>query len=114
MMDINILKSVIPIGKSNAIHQKELANRLFVTPSEAKYMVRKARQQGLQILSGNDGYWFAADEEEKRHFVRTMQKQAFSRLKTASPINKTISHLQGQISQSECVLEVSEAGEVDG
>jgi Mn-dependent DtxR family transcriptional regulator len=110
MMDINILKSVIPIGKSNAIHQKELANRLFVTPAEAKLMVRKARQQGLQILSGTDGYWFAADEEEKRHFVRTMQKQALSRLKTAKPIKNTISHLHGQISLSDCV---TEAGEVD-
>lgn len=110
-MLIDELAIAIPVGRSNAIHQKELANRLGVKPAEAKLMVRKARQQGLQILSGNDGYWFAADEEEKRIFVRTMQKQALSRLKTAKPINNTISHLQGQISLSDCVSEVLEAGE---
>lgn len=99
------LLSVIPTGRSNAIHQKELAKRLGVTPAAAKQMVRRARQQGLQIVSGTDGYWFAADEEEKRIFVRTMQKQALSRLKTAKPINNTISQMQGQISLSECVTE---------
>ena len=112
MSFIDNLKLVIPIGKANAIHQKELANRLGVTPAEAKHMVRKARQQGLQVLSGNDGYWFAADEEEKRIFVNTMRKPALSRLKTASPINKTISHLQGQISLSELDAEALEAGDM--
>lgn len=108
------LSSVIPVGRTNAIHQTELANRLGVTPAAAKQMVRRARQQGLQIISGTDGYWFAADEEEKRIFVRTMQKQALSRLKTATPIKDTIPHLQGQISLSECVSEAFEGGKFDG
>ncbi len=111
MMDINKLNGVIPVGKENAIHQKDLAYRLGIKPADAKMMVRKARQQGLQILSGTDGYWFAADEEEKRIFVNTMRKQALSRLKTASPINKTIPHIQGQISLSEYITEALEAGE---
>ncbi|MCR5835510.1 MAG: hypothetical protein K6G88_03260 [Lachnospiraceae bacterium] len=85
-MDYNILYQYIPVGVENAIHQKELAVKLHTTPAYAKIIVRQARQQGLQILSGVEGYWFAADENEKQEFVRIMQKQAFSRLKTASPI----------------------------
>lgn len=110
-MMIEKLTSVIPVGRSNAIHQKELAKRLGVKPADAKIMVRKARQQGLQILSGVEGYWFAADEDEKRVFVRTMQKQALSRLKTATPIKNTITQMQGQISLSECVTDVLEVGD---
>ena len=105
---MEILERVIPIGKENAIHQEELASRLGFSPATAKIMVREARQRGLQILSGTCGYWLAENDLEKREFVLLMRKQAFSRLKSAKPINNTLSEIDGQISLSDVVIGVSE------
>jgi biotin operon repressor len=107
-MDFNYLYQYIPVGIENAIHQQDLAARLNTTPAAAKNIVRQARQQGLQILSGVNGYWFAADENEKQAFVRLMQKQAFSRLKTASPIKNTLKQIQGQMNLTDVMNGVSE------
>jgi len=100
-MNYDFLYQHISVGVENAIHQQDLAARLNTTPAAAKNIVRQARQQGLQILSGVEGYWFAADENEKQAFVRLMQKQAFSRLKTASPIKSTLKQIQGHMSLTE-------------
>lgn len=100
-MNYDFLYQYISVGVENAIHQQDLAARLNTTPAAAKNIVRQARQQGLQILSGVEGYWFAADEQEKQAFVRLMQKQAFSRLKTASPIKNTLKQIQGQMNLTE-------------
>lgn len=102
-MDFNILYQYIPVGMENAIHQKDLAEKLGVTPDAAKQIIRKARQQGLEILSGIEGYYFAASEQEKEAFAQMMQKQAFSRLKTASPIIKTLKQVKGQLSLKDCI-----------
>lgn len=95
---MHYLESIIPVGRENAIHQKDLAARIGVTPDTAKYMVRMARQSGVEILSGIDGYWIAENEQEKISFIRMMQKQAFSRLKSANKIKSTMNDLDGQIS----------------
>ena len=113
-MSYEILKSAIPVGKNNAIHQQELAKRLHITPAEVKQLVRTARQQGLQILSGVQGYWFAENESEKKEFVNIMHKQAFSRLRTANPIKNTISDNDGQISISELLESLSNRKEIGG
>lgn len=107
-MNINKIEALIPIGAANAIHLSELANRLGVTQRTAVRMVRDARRQGFQILSGNNGYWFPSDECEKLAFVQLMRKQALSRLKTVSPISKTISEVQGQISLFESHKNIQE------
>ena len=102
-MNYDFLYQHISVGVENAIHQQDLVARLNTTPAAAKNIVRQARQQGLQILSGVNGYWFAADENEKQEFVRLMQKQAFSRLKTASPIKSTLKQIKGQMSLTESI-----------
>lgn len=97
-MDYKYLYQYIPVGIENAIHQKDLAAVLHTTPAAVKSVVRRARQQGLEICSGADGYWFAADESEKRAFVRMMRKQAFSRLASSSPLYNSLKQVRGQIS----------------
>lgn len=114
MMSFEILKSAIPVGKNNAIHQQELAKRLRITPADVKQLVRKARQQGLQIISGVQGYWFAENESEKKEFVNSMHKHAFSLFKTVTPIKNTISDNDGQISISEMLESLSDSGEIGG
>lgn len=107
-MKYDYLYQHIPVGIENAIHQQDLAAKLHKTPATTKYIVRQARQQGLQILSGVNGYWLAADEKEKQTFVRLMQKQAFSRLKTASPIKSTLKQIQMRISLKGVFNEVAD------
>lgn len=96
-MEYDYLYQYISVGIENAVHQKDLALKLHTTPAAAKNIVRRARQQGLEICSGAQGYWFAKDEEEKKAFVKSMQKQAFSRLKSASPMKNTLNSIKGQI-----------------
>lgn len=110
---MNILESVIPIGKDNAIHQEELAQRLGVTPAAAKKMVRKARQQGLQVLSGTCGYWIAANEQEREAFVNLLRKQAFSRLNSAKAVNDIGNDIKGQIGLFDADIEGVEKGAED-
>ena len=95
---MNYLESILPVGRKNAIHQKDLAAKLGVSPDAAKYMVRMARQSGVQILSGIDGYWIAETEQEKLLYIRMMRKSAFSRLKNANRIKSTLNDIDGQIS----------------
>lgn len=105
---MNILESVIPIGKENAIHQEELANRLGVRPDVAKLMVRQARQQGVEVCSGTQGYWLAENDIERKAFVSMMCKQALSRLESAKPINSTLNTINNQISLTDALIEASE------
>lgn len=97
-MNYDFLYQYIPVGISRAVHQKDLAEKLHTTPAAVKRFVREARQQGYEICSGQEGYWFAVDENEKQDFVTMMSKQALSRLKSASPIKNTLKQIRGQIS----------------
>ena len=107
---MEILERVIPIGKENAIHQKELASLLGVTPATAKIMVREARNQGMEIMSGSQGYWRPKDDNERREFTNLLSKQAFTRLKTVKPIKSTLQEINGQISLSDVISGVAEEG----
>lgn len=102
------IERVIPIGKENAIHQEELASLLGVSPATVKKMVREARQRGVEILSGTQGYWLAKDDNERREFVSLLSKQAFTRLKTTKPIKSSLQEINGQISLSDALNGVSE------
>lgn len=97
-MNYDFLYQYIPVGVQNAIHQKDLAERLHTTPAAVKQLVRQARQQGYEVCSAQAGYFFAADENEKQDFVSMMSKQAFSRLRSATPIKNTLKQCRGQYS----------------
>ena len=97
-MNYDFLFQFIGIGVENAIHQKDLAERLHTTPAAVKQLVRQARQQGYEVCSGQAGYFFAGDENEKQDFVSMMSKQAFSRLRSATPIKNTLKQCRGQYS----------------
>ncbi len=85
-MDVNRLFCVIPVGKEKAIKQNELAEKLGCTPTQAKRLVKKAREQGMFILSGQCGYWLPRTKEEIDTFYNSLRKQGLSRLSTASHI----------------------------
>lgn len=105
------LLCVLPIGKENAIHQAELGQKLGISPTAAKTRVRMARREGLQILSGTEGYWLPKDDNEKRDFVKLMRKQALSRLVSSKPIKKALNEVKGQMSLTDISQEVVSNGE---
>ena len=97
---MEILEKVIPIGKKNAIHQKELAALLGVSPATAKIMIRKARERDVEIASGIQGYWRPKDDNERREYVKWSTKQALARLRTVKPIKRSLQEVNGQLSLS--------------
>lgn len=105
ILNRDILESLmlnIPKGKHNAIHQKELSEKLGVKPAKVKRMVQEARQRGLlDILSGKEGYWIADNDQERKAFETMLRKQAITRLKTTKPIRDNLKSYKGQISLSD-------------
>ena len=102
------IERLIPLGKEKAIHQDELSKLLGVSCGTVKAMIREARQRGLQIISGAQGYYFAKDDEELKAFVRMQSKQALARLKTIKPIKDDLKEFKGQISLSDFITDLSE------
>lgn len=98
---IEILKAVIPIGKKNAIHLKELSEALGVKESVAKKYVQEARRKGSIICSGQVGYWIPESDTEIKSFASEQRKQALSRLKTTKPMRDSLKEYKGQISLSD-------------
>ena len=107
MAQLNI-EDLIPIGKANAIHQKDLAQLLGVTPATAKTMVRNARADGVQILSGSCGYYMAESDNDTKEFFSLMKRHAFSTLKTIKNIKCSLNETSGQITLSDIVNKQSE------
>lgn len=103
---MDFLLCVLPVGKENAIHQTDLAQKLGITPAAAKRMVRKARQAGLEILSGSEGYWLPQDNTERIAFKRLMQKQAISRFISSKPTRNALNKIAGQMELIDVFAEV--------
>ncbi|MBQ9199236.1 MAG: hypothetical protein IJ141_03585 [Lachnospiraceae bacterium] len=92
--DYNELYNIIPKGKENAIHLKKLSERLNKSESATKNIIQKARRKGYQILSGQNGYWFAGSDEEVTAFIDIMQQQAFTRFGSVSTLREDIKDKQ--------------------
>lgn len=93
---------VIPLGKENAIHQKDLAARLGMTCSKLRAEIHSARLRGVEICSTNrDGYYFAKDEMERREYVNIQSKQAISRFKTSKAVRRSLREIEGQMEITE-------------
>lgn len=91
------------MGKDNAIHQAQLCAVLNMSPSTVKLVIRSARKQGVEILSGVPGYWIAENDQEKKDFVRLMRKQALSRLVSTGPMRKTLNNIDGQMTLTDFI-----------
>lgn len=91
------VKASVPKGKANAIHLNELAELLNMHPAAVKKAIKEARKTE-PIVSGQRGYWIAESREEMEVFVKSMHKQAISRLSSSKFINENLKQLEGQIS----------------
>lgn len=106
--NIDMLKAVIPTGKDNAKHQKELADIMGVSTYTFKKYVQNARRKGVNICSGNDGYWITENEAELKAFNNMLKKQALTRLKTTKPIRDSLKEYKGQLTFKDTFTSVSE------
>lgn len=97
-MGHEIIYSSIPIGKENAVHLQTLCEEWGVSTTQVKQIIRDARMQGVEICSGIDGYWIAADHEDGKSFIKAIKTQAFTRLKTARAVNNSLNVDKGQTS----------------
>ena len=86
----------IPYGEENAIHQKDLAERLGMTSSHLKEEIRDARLRGVEICSSAAGYFFPKDEVERKKYVNIQLKQALTRFKTSKAIRRSLREIEGQ------------------
>lgn len=100
-MENNALLEVLPIGRENAMHQKEIAERLGTKARRVKELVQQARKQGHQICSGSEGYWIAKNDAEMQRFLQSMRKQAIQRFETTKAMNNRMNDFEGQISLSD-------------
>ena len=78
----------IPIGRENAIHLKKLSDRVGKSDMVVKQLVRKARRNGVPIISDKEGYWIATSEIERKEFIDRLKGQGIERLKTAQELLK--------------------------
>lgn len=92
-----LLTHDIPYGRQNAVHLPELARRWNISTDTVKKWVKKGRTAGLPIMSDQAGYWLSDDEAEKERFVKSMWRQAISRIKTSKPTRQSLKENKDQI-----------------
>ena len=110
---IKCLMVTIPTSKENAIHQKALAEKLGVNASTLKKYIQLARRNGINICSGNEGYWLAENEADIKAFENMLRKQALTRLKTTKPIRDSLKEYKGQMSLTDTFTSISEEVDTD-
>ena len=101
-----MILTLIPKGRANAIHLGELCNRLKVSEHTIKCGVRALRKKGNPIVSDIEGYWITEDKQEIADFIIRMSKQATSRFSSIKALKSQCNETEGQLSIDD--LEVSE------
>lgn len=97
-MGQELIFNTLQQGIENAKHLQDLCNEWGMSETAVKQTIRAARMQGIEICSGVEGYWIAADIVDRNRFLHSLKKQAFERIKTARGIKNTSRQIEGQIS----------------
>lgn len=74
----------IPVGRSNAIHVKDLAKIMWVSERALRIMINAARDNGELICTGDTGIWLPEDEADVRESYGRQRSMALSILKSAT------------------------------
>lgn len=74
-------------GQGNAIPLRHLVKITGTDGRTIRQKIAAERMSGVPILSDNStGYYLAANEEEKKHFIQNMQHRAREILKVAASV----------------------------
>ena len=80
--------NALETGEHNAIHQKELAEKVHLNAYELKRIIRGMRKEGFEILSTCRGYFKSGSAEETERFLSMMTKQAATRFASITAFRK--------------------------
>lgn len=75
-------------GADKAIKAADLHSCFVLTPRQIRHIVNELRLSGVPICSGNEGYYYAANEEEVEKTQRLMRSQANSMLAAAENMGR--------------------------
>lgn len=60
------------IGKTNAIHSKQIEERFGIGSRTLRSYISSMRQEGVPICSNEKGYWIAASPDEIKRTVKRL------------------------------------------
>jgi len=57
------------------IYQKEFAKKYDISERQVRRLIRDLRFEGYPIISGNEGYWIAAGDDEIKYMINRLASQ---------------------------------------
>ena len=81
-------------GRENAITARQLAALLDCTERTIRLLTREARREGHPIATGDEGYYWASNEDEFYHIIAQMRSRA-------EDINETVRRLEARWQRAE-------------
>ena len=86
---------LIPEGRENAIHMKELAILLEVDERFIRHAISDARKSGVLVLSNDcDGYFFSNNEEDLKTFCYLTNAKIESMKKAVAPAQRKLREIR--------------------
>lgn len=76
-------------GQAAAVPLRHLKELVDMPGREVRRMIQAERLQGIPILSDNiNGYYLAADAQERERFIKSMRARASEIVKTAEAVER--------------------------
>ena len=92
-----MLKSILPTGKENAISSTDLQSILGVSDKrEFQKMIENERKQGSMICASNNGYYLPRDRVELLEYYNKAKKDTVKRLSILKPMREYLKGIEGQ------------------
>ena len=95
------IEAAIPRGKENAVHMAAISECLGIDARTVRMLIRKARQNGVAIMSDASGYWITDDKSEIERYLLHVKRDAKARFITVKAIRKRYNEISGQMTLEE-------------
>lgn len=80
---------LLPVGEQNAVPLRHLKELSGLPGREVRRLIQTERLRGVPILSDNiNGYYLAANAQEREEFIRSMHHRAAEIIKVAQAIEE--------------------------
>ena len=83
-------EKIMPKSEAEARYCQDLAKNCGVAEITFKRMVKRARLNGVPIVSSNKGYWIADNLREFDVFADKMKRQAVSRFTITKAVREAL------------------------
>lgn len=85
--------AVLGIGEENAITSRQIQKAFGISQRDLRKITERCRRAGIFIVANNAGYFFPANREELRRFVRRENRRIKSQCVTLSPMKRALKEL---------------------